>query len=183
MTATASPYEEHLDYIRESPRESGELKLIVVRPKENERTVLESCLLSLAGGAEGDNWAEGCWKSLDDGSPHPDVQLAIMNTRVLESIEPSSDRWPLAGDTLYTDYCLDTEHLQPGDRLAIGDCIVEITEVPHLGCGKFKDRYGKDALRFVNSPVGKELRARGVYARVVQDAVVNTGDRITKVAS
>lgn len=41
-----------------------------------------------------------------------------------------------------------------------------------------RPRFGTDALRFVNSPVGRELRLRGVNARVVEGGEVLEGDPI-----
>ena len=46
---------------------------------------------------------------------------------------------------------------------------------------KFSDRFGIDAARFVNSPVGKELHLRGINARIVRAGVVRTGDVIRRV--
>ena len=44
------------------------------------------------------------------------------------------------------------------------------------GCAKFVTRYGDDAMRFVNSETGKQLRLRGFNARVVEAGVVRPGD-------
>ena len=35
--------------------------------------------------------------------------------------------------------------------------MLEVSEEPHLGCGKFVRRFGVDALKLVNSPEGREL--------------------------
>lgn len=169
-----------LPHIQDSPRDGGTLKAIVIRPKTDERSSLAHCELSLEGGVHGDNWALGCWKSLPNGSPHPDVQVAITNSRAIDLIAGDAGRWPLAGDNLYVDFDLSSENLQPGQQLAIGDVVLEITEIPHNGCGKFSARFGSDALRFVNSPVGKQLHLRGIYARVVTSGIVHVGDTIRK---
>ena len=50
--------------------------------------------------------------------------------------------------------------------------------MPHTGCGKFVRRFGVDAMKFVNSPVGRELNLRGVNAKVVRGGVVAQGDAI-----
>jgi MOSC domain-containing protein YiiM len=65
--------------------------------------------------------------------------------------------------------------------VAIGTAVVEITDQPHTGCAKFTERFGLDALRFVNAPVGTELRLRGVNAKVVVDGEVRPGDRVRRV--
>jgi MOSC domain-containing protein YiiM len=75
---------------------------------------------------------------------------------------------------------LGPENLPPGQRLAIGGAVIEISAVPHAGCASFVERYGKPAVVFVNGPKGKALRLRGIYARVVQDGRVRVGDRVVK---
>jgi len=39
-------------------------------------------------------------------------------------------------------------------------------------------RFGVDAMRFVNSSVGRELNLRGINARIVTGGTVRTGDAI-----
>lgn len=170
-----------LDHLRNAPKDKGTLEMIVVRTGSDERSTPSECLLTLSGGVEGDYWAKGCWKSLPDGSPHPDVQVTLMNSRCTQLVAGSRDRWPLAGDNLLVDFDISTANIQPGQRLMIGDVILEVTEGLHTGCGAFVARYGRDAMLFVNSPEGKTLRLRGMYARVVQDGTVRVGDRVRKI--
>jgi hypothetical protein len=75
-----------LPEILASPKEEGVLRAIVIRPAEGERRDLECCEVSLALGTHGDHWAKGCWKSTEDGKPHPDVQICIMNARCIQLI-------------------------------------------------------------------------------------------------
>jgi len=170
-----------LPHILASPQDNGVLEAIVIRPAPGERADLESCEISLAGGVHGDHWAQGCWMSSEDGKPHPDVQICIMNARCIGLIAHERERWPLAGDNLFIDLDLRPENLPPGQRLRIGTAVIEITPVPHNGCAKFVERYGKAAVVFVNAPKGKAMRLRGIYARVVQDGRVTVGDRVVKV--
>jgi MOSC domain-containing protein YiiM len=109
-------------------------------------------------------------------------QLTIASTRLLELIA-DSERWPLSGDNLLVDIGLDQESLPAGSRLAIGDTVVvEISEEPHTGCAKFSTRFGSDALKFINSPEGRELRLRGLNARVIVPGTISTGDAIRRVS-
>ncbi|MBA2116062.1 MOSC domain-containing protein [Bremerella alba] len=172
-----------LPHIQQSPHDNGALEAIVIRPKTDERSHLAHCELSLEQGVHGDNWALGCWKSLPDGSPHPDVQVAIMNSRTIDLIAGDSGRWALAGDNLFVDFDLSAENLPTGQQLSIGDVVLEITKIPHNGCQKFSARFGSDALKFVNSAVGKQLHLRGIYARVVKAGVVHVGDMIRKLSA
>lgn len=167
--------------LNDSPRDSGLLQEIVIRPAENQRKCLQNVRLSPKGGLEGDRWALGCWKKQKDGRPHPDVQVAIMNSRFIDLIAKSKEFWPLAGDNLYVDLHLSEEYLAVGQFLRIGTAIIQITAQPHLACRKFALRFGFDAARIVNTEMGKYLRLRGVYARVVIAGLVEVGDKLEKV--
>jgi len=87
------------------------------------------------------------------------------------------------GDQLYVDLDLSEHNLPPGTRLQVGSAIIAVTEPPHLGCSKFAERFGPNARRFVNSPIGRELRLRGVNARIIVPGTVRVGDTIQKVSS
>ena len=169
-----------LDGIRSAPADDGALEAIVIRPQIDERVQLEECELSPTGGVHGDNWAKGRAKKLPDGSPDPQVQVTIMNSRAARLIAQHDSRWALAGDQLFADLDVGEKNLAVGQRLRIGSAVLEITPEPHTGCKKFARRFGEDALRFVNCPEGYELRLRGVYARVVEAGSVAVGDRIVK---
>jgi len=171
-----------LPEILSSPSDDGELQGIVVRPERGERRDLETCEISLAGGTHGDLWAMDCWKSTEDGEPHPDVQICIMNARCISLIAQERKNWPPAGDNLFINMDITPGNTPPGTRLALGTAIIEITDTPHTGCDSFIERYGRDACVFVNTGEGKRLRLRGIYGRVVQDGRVAVGDRVTKVA-
>jgi MOSC domain-containing protein YiiM len=166
--------------ILQSPKDRGVLRAIVIRPETGLRVALQRCELSPEGGVHGDNWAKGCWLSLPDGRPHPDVQVTIMNARTIALIAQAQERWPLAGDNLLADLDLSGENLPAGTRLAVGSALLEITAVPHNGCNKFAARFGLDATRFVNSRDGRRLHLRGIYARIVERGVVAVGDAIAK---
>ncbi len=169
-----------LDHIRRSPKDHGTLMLIARRPEENEREVLEEGMLDLKVGLEGDNWLTRGSSRTDNGLGHPDMQLNIMNARAIALVARTKDRWQLAGDQLYVDFDLSEENLTAGDRLAIGQAVVEVTPIPHNGCKKFVERFGLEAMKFVNSPIGKQLHLRGINAKVVKPGVIRTGDSIVK---
>jgi MOSC domain-containing protein YiiM len=58
----------------------------------------------------------------------------------------------------------------------LGDAIIEVTEPPHTGCKKFAERFGKDAVVFVNAGRGKALNFRGINAKVIQSGDIRVGD-------
>jgi MOSC domain-containing protein YiiM len=160
-----------IDDVRRSPREAGTVELIVRRPAEDEREVLAEAQLDLVAGLVGDYGTHG-----------PDTQLTLMNARSAAMIAGARERWPPAGDQLYVDLDLSEANLPPGSRLSVGTAVLEITAEPHLGCGKFARRFGVDALKLVNSAVGRELRLRGVNARIIAGGVVRPGDEIRLLA-
>ena len=173
---TREELEAGFDEIDQSPTDEGVLEMIVRRPEIGEREVLEQGELDLVEGLAGDNWATRGSSRTADGSAHPLMQIAVMNTRVIDLVAGSRDRWPLAGDQLFIDLDLSADNLPPGSRLAIGSGVVEVTEQPHLGCKKFVERFGMEAIKFVNSGEGKKLRLRGLYVRVVEPGTIRPGD-------
>jgi MOSC domain-containing protein YiiM len=93
------------------------------------------------------------------------------------------DRWALAGDQLFVDLDLSEKNVPAGTRLAVGSAVLEVTAQPHKGCQKFVERFGREAMLFVNSPVGLELHLRGINARVVHPGVIRVGDVVRKIAT
>jgi hypothetical protein len=170
-----------LDEIRRAPKDDGVLALIVRRPAVDVREVLDEARLDTAVGLVGDTWIERGSRSTPDGSSHPDMQLNIMNVRSTALVAQNRDRWSLAGDQLYVDLDLSGENLPAGTRLRIGGATIEVTPVPHTGCAKFVSRFGLDAMKFVNSPVGRELNLRGICAKVVEPGTIRAGDRVKKI--
>ena len=170
-----------LDHIRQAPKDRGVLQLIVRRPATEQREVLSEGQLDLVEGLVGDNWKMRGSSRTDDGSSHPDMQLNIMNVRSIGLLAPDQERWQWAGDQLFIDLDLSDANLPAGTRLTIGEAIIEVTDQPHNGCKKFAQRYGQDAIKFVNSAVGKELHLRGINARVVQPGTIRQGDQVRKI--
>ncbi len=179
---TAAQLEAQLDHLRGSPPDHGTVELIVRRPAVDEREVLEEGHLDLDVGLVGDTWSRRSSTRTDDGSPHPDMQLNVMNARTIELLARSQERWPLAGDQLYVELDLSVDNLPAGTLLGLGTAVIEVTEQPHRGCAKFTQRFGLDAFRFVDSEVGRVLRLRGLNAKVVVPGVVRRGDVIGKLA-
>ncbi len=181
MHATAAELEAGLVEIQRSPASEGTVELIVRRPAEGEREVLEEAVLDLDEGLVGDRW----WPSAQASEKpvNQATQLTLMNVRVVALVARERERWPLAGDQLYVDLDLRPENLPAGTRLTLGSAVIEVTEEPHTGCAKFSGRFGSDAIRFVNSPAGRARRLRGMNARVIEPGRVRTGDMIRKLVA
>ena len=165
-----------LDRIRTSPRDEGTLELIVRRPSTEQREVLQEGELDRDLGLVGDTWHQRSSSRTPDGTRHPDMQLNIMNARVIALLAQDKERWPLAGDQLFIDLDLTEENLPAGTQLRLGSAVIEVTSQPHTGCDKFAARFGLDATKFVNSPEGKRLRLRGINAKVVHAGAIRVGD-------
>ena len=166
-----------------SPADAGALELIVRRPGIGKRDVLTLGHLDPLVGLIGDTWNQRASSRMPDQSPHPDMQINIMNSRVIALIAGDRSRWALAGDQLYVDLDLSAANLPAGTRLVIGAAVVEVTGQPHTGCGKFAERYGVDAVKFVNSATGRTLNLRGINARVVTGGAIRAGDVVRKIGS
>jgi hypothetical protein len=178
---TMAELEAGLEEIRRSPKDEGVLELIVRRPQVGEREVLSEGELDVTEGLVGDTWATRGSRRSKDGLAHPEMQLNIMNARTIALVAQDRERWHLAGDQLFVDLDLSGKNLPPGTRLALGTAVIEVTAEPHTGCEKFISRFGVDAMKFVNSPIGRELNLRGINAKVVKPGVIRVQDVARKI--
>ncbi len=169
-----------LEHLREAPKDNGLLQLIVCRPNVDQREEMDQAELDPVKGLIGDNWVVRPSSKTPDGSPHPEMQINIMNVRVTALVAQERERWSLAGDQLYLDMDLSKENLPAGSRIQVGSAVLEVSPLPHTGCAKFVSRFGVDAMKFVNSEVGKELCLRGINAKVVQGGIVKLGQTAKK---
>jgi len=176
----ARDLDQHLGFVRSSPRDAAIVELIVARPAPGERVILDQAVLDVTTGLAGDTWLARGSRSMPDRSANPAAQLTLMSTRVLAAIEPDRSRWPLAGDQLYLDLDLSEENLPVGTRLTTGSVVLEVTDLPHTGCAQFSARFGADALRWISTPTGRAMRMRGMYVRVVTGGTVRVGDTVRK---
>ncbi len=152
----------------------------VRRPTAGEREVLEQADLDPVVGRVGDDWKARPSRRTPDGSANPEQQVTLMSARAAELIAGSRDRRALAGDQLYVDLDIGGANLPAGSRLRIGGAVIEVSPLPHTGCAKFIERFGKDAGRWVNTGPGRELNLRGINAVVVQAGTVRVGDPVSK---
>mgnify|MGYP000848388085 CR=1 FL=1 len=177
---TKEELEAGLPTVRQSPKDEGALQMIVRRPQIDAREVVTEAELDTVIGLVGDTWKDRSSSRTEDGSPHPDMQLNIINTRAIALISPDEARRQWAGDQLFLDLDLSKDNLPAGTKLALGTAVIEVTSQPHTGCKKFVERFGVEAMKFVNSPVGRELCLRGINAKVIQSGVIRVGDRAQK---
>ncbi|MBX7099676.1 MAG: hypothetical protein K1X89_18305 [Myxococcaceae bacterium] len=175
-----SELEAQLSGILQAPRDGGALERIVRRPAPDARETLTEVRLDERDGLPGDDWRHRAGRKTPGAEPSLENQLTLMSSRVAQAVAKDSARWGLAGDQLYVDLDLSEQNLPAGTRLALGEAVLEITAEPHLGCKKFAERFGADALVFVNGQARRSLRLRGVHARVVRSGLVRVGDRVQR---
>jgi hypothetical protein len=176
----AGELEAGLAHVLDSPSDLGTVELVVRRPVEGEREILDEGILDLEHGLVGDRWRPaqpGRYGADDDGKA---AQITLMNARVIDLVAGERERWALAGDQLYVDFDLRHENLPPGTRIEVGSAILEVSDLPHTGCAKFTARFGSEATRFINAKPNRELRLRGMNTRIVAPGAVCPGDAIRK---
>ncbi len=167
--------ESGLEHVLASPADVGTVVLVVRRPAEGEREVLDEGVLDFPG-------LVGDRHTFRDRR-YEGTEITLMNARVVDLLAGGDrDVWALAGDQLYVDLDLREENLPPGTRLQVGSATLEVSDVPHTGCAKFTARFGSDATRFVNGKPNRGLRLRGMNTRVVTPGTVRPGDEIRKLS-
>lgn len=163
-----------------SPKDAGIIELIVCRPVKNERKIIEEAEITTDKGLLGDYWKD----KYAEGKESTKTQITLVNSRLMSLIAGNKENWPPAGDQLYVDFDLSTENIPVGQKLALGsdnNVILEISDVPHTGCKKFKSRFGKDATLFINASKRKHLQLRGVNAKVIKSGKISIHDKIQKI--
>ena len=167
-------------HVNESPQDGGAVQMIVARPVDEERVLLDAGEFTLTDGLVGDNWLSRGSRHTDDNQAIPDAQVTLMNGRYLDLIaNGDQERMILAGDQLIVDLDLSMENLPTGQRLRISEVLFEVTPLPHTGCVKFKERFGLETSRFTGK--NKDLRLRGIYVKVIEPGTVRPGDTIRKI--
>lgn len=170
-----------MEYIRQAPKDLGTLQMIVRRPRDDEREMIEQGELHISEGLIGDTWKMRGSKHTIDGAADAQAQITVMNARAVALVAKEKERWSLAGDQLYVDLDLSDDNLPPGSRLAIGSAILEVSAKPHTGCRKFSDRFGVEAMKFFNSSEGKRLHLRGINTRIIRAGTIQVGDVVSKI--
>jgi len=153
-----------------APTDEGRVCMIVTRHPGGQRERLERATMTPESGMPGDSWGR-------QRRPSPETQLAVMQFNVAELIA-NGQPLELSGDQLYLDLDLSDLNLPAGTRLRAGTATLEVTQIPHNGCRKFRARFGDGALRFVTAPELRHLNLRGIYLRVAETGDIAVGDPI-----
>jgi hypothetical protein len=180
---TTAELAESLDHLRSAPADLGTLRLVVRRPVNTEREILAEGRLDTTDGLVGDNWLSRATSRAIAAGRHLEAQINVMSARMVGLLSDDPEQQAYAGDQLYLDLDISVANLPTGSRLAFGEPgegggVIEISAKPHNGCAKFTARFGDEAMLFVNSETGKQLRLRGFNARVVESGPVRPGDAV-----
>jgi hypothetical protein len=151
-----------------APRGSGSVRLICVRLGDGIHETPERADVTVDDGLVGDRWAQG--------KRDLDAQITLMNVRVTELIGGPLD---LPGDNFQVDLDLSEEALPVGTKLRLGKALLEVSPAPHTGCKTFRERFGLDALKWVND--NRDRRLRGMNCRVLEGGAVAVSDPIVVV--
>ena len=152
------------------PKDAGRLRLIVRRRADGVREAPESVCLSADEGVPGDGWSRRPPRK-------PDAQLAVMNHGIAKLIA-NGQPLTLFGDNRCVDLAVAAASLPFGTRLRVGEAVVEMTPEPHDGCYKFNERFGNDALKFVQGKATRHQNRRGVYWKVIDSGAVCVGSAV-----
>lgn len=153
-----------------APRDEGRLALIVRRLASGVRETPRAVELSLEEGVPGDAWSRRPPRK-------PAAQISVMRSAIAELIA-NGQPLTLFGDNLLVDLDLAAANLPAGTRVRVGEAVLAMTAEPHDGCRKFQQRFGHDALRFVQDAATRDQNFRGVYWRVLEPGVARVGDAV-----
>jgi MOSC domain-containing protein YiiM len=163
-----------LEALPAAPTYSGRLALIVRRLPGGFRETPAEVRLSVEEGVPGDAWSHRPPRK-------PDAQLAVMRRDVADLIA-NGQALTLFGDNLFVDLDVSAGNLPVGAELRVGGARVVMTAEPHDGCRKFHQRFGNDALRFVQARETRDQNRRGVYWRVVESGLARVGNAVEVVS-
>ena len=156
------------------PAAQGRLVELVVRPARGERRRPAAAWLTAAGGVEGDRWRERA--ALHRGR-YAQRQVTGIRADVAAVLSGALDpMW--TGDNLHLHLDLSTTNLPTGSRLQVGGAVLEVSAKPHMGCRRFRARFGEAAARINSDPRFAGWRLRGVMLTVVADGIVRPSDRV-----
>lgn len=157
----------------------GVVRLISRRLGGGVHEPLQRAEVSVERGLVGDSWSPG-----DDPERH--CQITFMSALAAECVAHLGQPPIAAGDNFFVDLDLTEAALPVGACVRLGrdqpggtgGVLLEVTAEPHLGCAKFRERFGPDALRWVNVKESRGERRRGVNLRVLEGGWVSVGDGI-----
>lgn len=174
-------FDKILDDQRNAPKDMAEIDILCVRPALGERIYPDSIEVDTKKGVIGDRWSKINWVLKDDGTPDERNQISILPKRIYEGICLASPGQFYPGDTIIADIDASFENFPIGQKIQIGETVLEVSDVPNYGCEKWRDRYGMPAWKFIAHKDYQHLRLRGFLCQVVQSGTIHKSDKIRKI--
>jgi hypothetical protein len=165
-----------LPHVLAAPKTDAIVADLCLRPALNQRQSMQNLRFSVGDGIAGDRWQSLPWLRDAAGLPHRGIQVSILPLRVFDLVWRDRKTTPHPGDPIIADLDTSIANLPIGTLIRAGTGLLRVSEVPNLGCVKWKVRYGEAALRWVESH--PQLRLRGVLCAVEQDGEIGLGDRL-----
>ena len=159
-----------------SPANRGTVDLVVVRTGAGIHETPARIELDPTKGLIGDRWADKDRDSFGE-------QITLINSTVAKLLCGDEQPLHMSGDNFHVDLDISEAALPVGARLRFGEAVLEVTPDPHTGCKKFSERFGAEALRWVNYKPNRVNRLRGVHCRVIESGHVTPGDVVELVAN
>ena len=153
---TPEELEAFLPTVLATPKDVGTARARRAPAGQGRREVLDEGELDATVGLVGDSWSERGSSRTPDGRPHPDMQLNVMSASLVAFLAGDPDRRALAGDQLLPRprplARQPAGRHPPGHRRPRGAAArsSRSPRPPHTGCAKFVERFGAEAMRFVN---------------------------------
>ncbi len=170
-----------IPYVLSAPKDGAMIEQLCFRPGFGERTYVDEIAVTAVGGVDGCRWSHSPWLKNDDGTGNPDIQVSILQKRVLDLVYVQGGEAPHPGDTMIADMDLSEENLPVGTIIQAGTAQLRVGSHWNNACVKWKVRYGADALDWVREEENIKYRLRGVLCQVVTDGVMRNGAKLTKV--
>ena len=172
-----------LPEIMAAPKTGAAIEMLCLRPERNLRRFVGEIEVTRAWGIPGERWAKQPWLTLEDGRPHPGIQICILPKRVLDLVWRDRENTEHPGDTFIVDMNLSEANLPTGQLLQAGSAVLRVSGVFNEACIKWKARYGAEAKDWVTAPGHPELRLRGILCSVERDGCIRNGDLLSKIAA
>lgn len=164
-----------------APKTGVAIEMLCLRPERNARKFVKNIELTRAEGIPGERWLKEPWLRLENGAPHPGIQVCILQKRVLDLVWKDRENSPHPGDTFVVDMDLSEANLPTGQLLSVGTAVLRVSEVFNDACVKWKVRYGVDAKEWVTAPGHPQHRLRGILCSIEQDGMISEGDLLSKI--
>lgn len=172
-------FSQAVELAKAAPVKVGRVEFLMNRPAEGEHVPVDALYLDVQHGIRGDRWERTAWLKTETGAPDPRVQVSLTNTKVIRCFTgEDADSHYCCGDNAYVDLNLTDAALPLGARLQLGEAVIEVSDVMNDACGKFAQRFGVDALKWVRQPEHLPLRLRGIFCQIRQSGWVRMGDPV-----